>query len=231
MLQGSIVFDMFVLQMTEFVVFDTWGNTIDAVYLQPAGTAMRATMGTGNIPISSTNLMWTVSSTSNSQIGHALVVQLPQNYTTGGLISIQVVYQTAAGGVGANFLSGTQTQDGNNFFFTYSYMINGRSFAPQQDTPSNRITWGGCILADPSYTVLMSGNMTGTYYGAMGMVKRCFYNQIPTANVFMAAVAGVMDYTSTGDNTGFWAEPSMVSSAATDFADLQAFRDTVEYYV
>jgi hypothetical protein len=47
--------------------------------------------------------------------------------------------------------------------YTYSPDINGRGFAPQQDTPSNRITWGGCITAEKTFTPYMSGNFTGKY--------------------------------------------------------------------
>ena len=75
--QGSIVFDM-VVNMNDimYVQFDTWNNTIEEVVLQPAGTAMRCSLGNGNIPISTNNLTWTVE-TVNPMLGQVLVVELP----------------------------------------------------------------------------------------------------------------------------------------------------------
>lgn len=59
--QGSIVFDMIVkMNDIQYVQFDTWNNTIEEVLLQPAGTAMRASLGNGNIPRSTKNLTWIV---------------------------------------------------------------------------------------------------------------------------------------------------------------------------
>lgn len=46
------------------------------------------------------------------------------------------------------------------FFFTYSQDITGRMVAPQQDTPANRITWGGCITTNDYFTPYMSANQT-----------------------------------------------------------------------
>lgn len=53
MVKGSIVMDMVVKQNEiMYVQLDTWNNTIEEVFLQPAGTAMIATMGSGLIPVS-----------------------------------------------------------------------------------------------------------------------------------------------------------------------------------
>jgi len=42
--------------------------------------------------------------------------------------------------------------------FTYTLDTYGRQIAPQQDTPSNRITWGACVTIDDTYTPFMSAN-------------------------------------------------------------------------
>ena len=59
--------------------------------------------------------------------------------------------------------------------FTYSETIDGRSIAPQQDTPANRVTFGGCITVDNYLTPLMSANKTGTYQAFFGYYTTCFY--------------------------------------------------------
>jgi len=47
--------------------------------------------------------------------------------------------------------------------YTYSMDITGRMVAPQQDTPANRITWGGCITTNNYLMPYMSANTTGVY--------------------------------------------------------------------
>lgn len=89
-----------------------------------------------------------------------------------------------------------------------------------QDTPANRITWGGCLTTDMMMSPYMSGNMTGTYSAAYGYKKTCFYQQIPAPSFLMAAVVGDLAYNSTGPNTGIIAEPNMVVQASVEFDNL-----------
>lgn len=161
-----------------------------------------------------------------------LIIELPQNYSSGAIFSVQVQYTSMPNSLGVTFLTASQTSGGTNpFMYTYSYMIQGRAFAPQQDTPSNRITWGGCVTTDSIYTPYMSGNKTGTYYATYGYQKTCFYNQIPAPNYLMNVVVGELVYASTGRNTGILAEPSVIAMAETEFDNLQALLDTTENYV
>lgn len=95
--------------------------------------------------------------------------------------------------------------------YTYSYMVNGRGFAPQQDTPANRITWGGCITTHDYLSPYMSGNKTGLYYAAPGLYKTCFYSMIPSPNYLMNVVVGDLEYVSMGYNTGILAEPTILA--------------------
>ena len=78
--------------------------------------------------------------------------------------------------------------------YTYSPYINGRAFAPQQDTPTNRITWGGCITTEKALTPYMSGNFTGKYQSVYGFYKSCFYNSVKAPNYLMALVVGDLTY-------------------------------------
>jgi len=102
------------------------------------------------------------------------------------------MYETPMGGnAGANFLWANQTADMTDpFFFTYSYMIQGRMVAPQQDTPANRITYGACITTQNNLTVGMSANATGEFQAVYGLKKSCFWNQMSMPNYLMAAVVG-----------------------------------------
>lgn len=159
-------------------------------------------------------------------------MELPQNYSTGAIFSLQVIYQTTPTSPGATFLTPEQTLGGvSPFFYTYSYMVNGRGFAPQQDTPANRITWGGCITTNSTMSPYMSGNKTNTFYAAPGLYKTCYYQMIPAPNYLMNVVVGNLTSQSMGDNTIIVAEPAAIGTAVSEYSDMQALLDTTEYWV
>ena len=120
-------------------------------------------------------------------------------------------------------------------FFTYSQMITGRMWAPQQDTPSNRITWGGCITTNNYLMPYMSANMTGSYTSIYGYEKTCFYNSVKAPNYLMAVVVGAFDQGEIvnfgGYDTYVLAEPNVLASALSEFSNLQQIVQTVELYV
>jgi len=193
-LQGSIILDMTVVSSTAWIQLDTRTNVITGVQLLPPGSAMVATNDAGTVPVVNNPLTWIIKDP-NPNIGQVLVVQLPTTYGAGSSLSIQVFYSTQVGGnAGVNFLDAIQTSGGEEpMMYTYSMDILGRMIAPQQDTPSNRITWGGCITTNNYLGVYMSGNTTGVYQAFYGYYKTCFYNSVPTANYLMAAVVGNLE--------------------------------------
>jgi len=77
----------------------------------------------------------------------------------------------------------------------------------------------------------MSANTTGVYQAFYGYYKTCFYNSVPAPNYLMAAVVGDLQEQSLGATTSIVAEPSVLSSAATEFNNLQAILNTVEQFV
>lgn len=230
-LQGSIILDMVVKKEVQYVTLDTWGNNVQDVHLMPAGSAMSATLNKGIVPVADNPLAWAVR-TVNPNTGQVLVIDLAQNYTTGTLISLQVLYETGSSSGGVNWLNANQTTGGNYpFMYTYSQDISGRSVAPQQDTPSNRITWGGCVTTEKIFTPFMSANFTGKYQSVYGFYKNCFYNTVKAPNYLMALVVGDLTYQSRGATTGIIAEHDVIDAAMQEFDNLQALFDTTENYV
>lgn len=148
------------------------------------------------------------------------------------MISLQVLYETSPTSNGVNWLNANQTSGGvYPFLYTYSQDINGRAVAPQQDTPSNRITWGGCVTTEKLFTPYMSANFTGKYQAVYGFYKSCFYNSVKAPNYLMALVVGDLTYQEIGSTTGIIAEPSIIDSAASEFDNLQQLLDTTENYI
>lgn len=192
---------------------------------------MAATNNAGVVPVTESPLTWLVKSP-NPVCGDVLVVQLPMIYGASSMVSIQVFYSTASDSAGVTWLNANQTAGGvNPMVFTYSPYINGRAIAPQQDTPANRITWGGCITTQNYLQPYMSANTTGVYQAFYGYYKTCFYNSVPAANYLMAAVVGDLQYQQIGETTGIIAEPSVLASAAAEFDNIQAIVDTTENFV
>ena len=151
---------MMVLSDTMYVSFDTLGNDIEDVQLLPAGSAMAATLNAGVIPLVDNPVAYDVKINLNNQIGDVLAVGLPFTYGAGSTFSLHVFYTTQPGGnIGVNFLTPDQTNDGMYpMLYTYTQDIYGRMIAPQQDTPSIRITWGACVTVNDTFTPFMSAN-------------------------------------------------------------------------
>jgi len=79
-----------------------------------------------------------------------------------------VIYNTNSDSEGVNWVNNTNTANGDYpIMYTYSYTILGRQIAPQMDSPSNRITWGGCITAPTYLTSFMIANQTGIYQSVL----------------------------------------------------------------
>jgi len=183
-----------VVSETQYIQLDTWGNIVEDVQLLPSGSAMAATQNAGVVPVTDSPLVWEIKSP-NPVCGDVLVIQLPMIYGASSVVSIQVFYSTASDSNGVNWLAANATAGGvYPFMFTYSPDINGRAVAPQQDTPANRITWGGCITTQNYLQPYMSANTTGVYQAFYGYYKTCFYNSVPAPNYLMAAVVGDLQY-------------------------------------
>lgn len=125
----------------------------------------------------------------------AFVIQLDRLYTNGQQFSLQINFSTETGGNdGVLFLSPSQTWGGEQpMMITNSQYIFGRMIVPQQDTPSNRITWGQCITAYQNLTAWCSGDLTGVYQTYAGMYKTCYYNKVPLPNFLMNTLVGEFD--------------------------------------
>ena len=224
---------MTVKDVVQFVQMDSWNLTIQEVLLMPPGAAMNATMNAGNVPVynDSVSLNYTIMDP-NPGSGQVLVIDLGANYTLGTELSLQIFYATSPTGQALTWLTPAQTAGKKlPYLYTQCEDINCRTVAPLQDTPSNRITYGGCTVVDQLLVAYMSANKTGIYQAHYGYYKHCFYNSIPIPNYLMAIVVGDLVYQSTGPNTGVITEPENIQTVATCLSDLQQYLNVAEAYV
>jgi leukotriene-A4 hydrolase len=140
--------------------------------------------------------------------------------------SITINYETTEGADALQFLDPEQTAGKKSpFLFTQSQAILARTWLPCQDSPGIRFTYEATVTVPKGMLALMSAtnpqekNETGVYTFKM--------EQAIPSYLFALAV-GDVEYQSLGSVTGVYAEPSVLESAAYEFADMQDMVDTAE---
>ena len=101
--------------------------------------------------------------------------------------------------------------------FTQSEAIHGRSWIPMQDTPGIRFTYDAAITVPAGLRALMSA----TNPSAIGPDGAWHFTmEQPIPSYLMALAVGDYAFRPLGARTGVYAEPSVVDSAAYEFAEV-----------
>ncbi|HEU4959866.1 MAG TPA: M1 family metallopeptidase [Sphingomonas sp.] len=157
--------------------------------------------------------------------GAPLTVQL------GAARTIVVSYKTAPGAKALQWLSPEQTLGKKlPFLFSQGEPILNRSWIPTQDSPGIRQTWEAQITVPEGMNVVMSGTRVSALGSLTSGNRRTFTFKMdkPVPPYLIALAIGDLRFKAISDNTGVWAEPSMVDKAANEFADLPRFLDAAE---
>ncbi len=147
-------------------------------------------------------------------LGKALIIQLKPETE-----EVTVVYHTTEGSDALQWLNPEQTAGKNHpFLFTQGQAILSRTWIPVQDSPGIRFTWEADVQIQSDLLPLMSGtnptmvNNNGLYHFEMNK---------PVPAYLIALTAGNLTFRSLGKNTGVYAEPESIASAAYEFAEIQ----------
>jgi len=139
---------------------------------------------------------------------------------------VSIVYATAKGAEALQWLSPQQTAGKEHpFLFTQSQAILARSWLPCQDSPGIRYTYEATVKVPKDLMALMSAtnpteiDSTGVYH---------FEMKQPIPSYLMALSVGDLRFAPIGDETGVYAEPSVLESAAYEFADMQKMLEAAE---
>ena len=154
-------------------------------------------------------------------LGQALEVALPPEADT-----VRIVYRTRPGATGLQWLDPEQTADGTHpFLYSQAQAIHARSFIPCQDTPGVRVTYDAVIDVDPSLTALMAAKRDDTD-AEQGRFSFSMLEPVPA--YLIAFAVGRVQFAELGPRSGVWAEPSVLASAASEFADVESMMATAE---
>ncbi|NRA95217.1 MAG: M1 family metallopeptidase [Planctomycetes bacterium] len=139
---------------------------------------------------------------------------------------VEIHYHTGDGGACVQWLNAGQTADNTHpFMFSQAQSINARAMIPCQDSPGVRFTFDAEVTApDGIRPVMAAENLEER--GANGAWR--FRMPQPIPSYLLAIAAGAIEFKSMGPRTGVWAEPSVVSKAAWEFADSERMIEAAE---
>ena len=182
---------------------DTRGLTIRRVQLLESGSIREASFELGE---------------ERPLLGQPLVVRIEP-----GTEEVLIAYETTGEADALQWLEPRQTAGRKQpFLFTQSQAILARTWIPCQDTPAVRFTYTAAVEVPESLTAVMSAGNGGEPRELPGGRKR-FLFEMPQAipSYLMALAVGDLGFKALGERSGVYAEPSLVESAAWEFADTE----------
>ena len=113
------------------------------------------------------------------------------------------------------------------FLFTQSEAIHARSWIPLQDSPGVRVTYVAMIRVPKGLTAVMAAESRVTPADA-AQGKFHYVMAQPIPSYLIALAVGDLSFQRLGQRTGVWAEPSVLKSAAYEFADVEKMVESAE---
>ena len=206
-LSGTATLDLDVAPGADEVVLDTRGLTI-----------------LGLTDVDGGLLEWEMGA-ADSILGQPLEVSLRDSVDR-----VVIHYRTRADAGALQWLEPRQTAGGEHpYLFSQGQAILTRTWIPTQDSPGIRQTYTAEITVPEPLTAVMSAEML-TPDGESGDSGRLyrFRMEQPIPPYLIAIAVGDIAFRSLGPRTGVYAEPTVVDSAAREFADLEEMVDAAE---
>ncbi|KIZ02668.1 leukotriene-A4 hydrolase [Monoraphidium neglectum] len=177
-------------------------------------------------------------------LGTALEIHLPSQLAAGEQVVVGVRYATSPDSSALQFLAPSMTAGGAHpYLFSQCQAIHARSMVPCQDTPAVKAPYTAAVRVPAALTALMSAvpqdagagageGLPGVDEGAAATEgeRRTFYftQKVPIPSYLIALAAGQLESREISPRTRVWSEPSVVDSAAYEFAETARFLDAGE---
>ncbi|KAE9038919.1 Leukotriene A-4 hydrolase [Phytophthora rubi] len=162
----------------------------------------------------------------HSVFGSALSVPISSLSTT-----VRVTYTTSSSSSGLQWLT-PQLTAGKvyPFLFTQCQAIHARSVVPCPDTPAAKFTYSATVTVPQWCTVLMSAIAHGhVKNNDHELTKKWSFRQdVPIPSYLLAIAAGEMESVELSPRSRVWAESRVVTRAAHEFAQTEAFLKAAE---
>jgi len=148
-------------------------------------------------------------------LGARLVLDLPRPTR-----AVTVHYRTAPDASALQWLDPAQTAGGAHpYLFSQCQAIHARSVVPLQDTPQRRVTFEAALTVPVALRGLMAAGFVDRTLAEGTAVERWSMPQ-PIAPYLFAFAVGDLTARELGPRSRVWAEPSVVESAAWEFAEV-----------
>jgi len=158
--------------------------------------------------------------------GQPLIVRLPAEGDT-----VVVDYETSPAAAAVQWLRPAQTAGRRRpFLFTQGQAILTRTWVPTQDSPGIRQTYDAVIRVPAGMQAVMSAELL-TPEGERAEGGRTAYRfrlEQPVPPYLFALAVGDLEFREIGPRSGVWAEPSVVDSAAREFAEVEQITAAAE---
>ncbi|BEP14734.1 M1 family metallopeptidase [Acidothermaceae bacterium B102] len=143
-----------------------------------------------------------------------------------GTLALRIVYATRPESTALQWLEPAQTADGtHSFVYSQCQTIHARSMVPVPDSPSARITVHATFDVPEGYTAVMAGTPGQISHGG----RRFSYDVTQSIPAYLLAFAvGALVSERIGPRSLVWAEPSMLASAAWEFAEVETILQAAE---
>ena len=148
-------------------------------------------------------------------------------------MNVEVEYTTTAECAALQWLSPELTVGKvHPYLFTQCQAIHARSLLPCQDTPFVKATYTASVTAPGTLTALMSALREGAPEAvAAGGRKFLFSQPVPIPSYLIALVVGNLSVVDIGPRTTVFSEPEVLTRAAEEFSETEAFVATAEALV
>jgi aminopeptidase N len=139
---------------------------------------------------------------------------------------VSIAYTTNPDAQALQWLTPQQTAGKEHpFLFTQSQAILARTWIPIQDSPGIRYTYDAHVTVPSGLMAVMSAS-NPTEIDSTGEYD--FKMEQPIPSYLMALAVGDLRFKAIGDETGVYAEPSMLDASAFEFEDMQKMLESAE---